>query len=77
MKKKDDNIDDCSKIFVSWSWLAGIAAVGVIGTCSIVLAYSDRENKQENRIERVEIDIKTISSLHRDIDTVKALLRQR
>jgi uncharacterized protein YpmB len=73
---KDANIENCSKIFVSWSWavifIAGFIVIIAGISWTTATAYSDVKNQQTNQ----QTEINKLKTTAADIDTVKTLLRE-
>jgi hypothetical protein len=66
------SIEDCTRVFVSWSWLAGIV-VGLIGCgAGIAWASATKITKVENRVEVIETTNKSMDS---KLDTLIARTR--
>jgi len=76
------NIEECKDIFVPWKML-GVMAFGIIATSVLIgIGYTKEQNAQNQcirdnmtAIADVQIKIKTIDNVGRNVDTIKAILR--
>jgi hypothetical protein len=73
----DKKIDECSKIFVSWSWLVGIIFTIACGATGIAAFYFGEDGKQNDRIIKIETQIDKITTMAANIDSIKILLRRK
>lgn len=82
--KKCNGLEDCVKVFVSWSWLVGILITMLLGASSIVYIYGREqitisyklvEIQQSVDRERQRID--NIVSIKADLDSIKHMLKAK
>jgi len=70
-----ENIEDCAKIFVSWSWMVGIVVGFIVIICGIAWATSAAYTTISTTQTGLVTDVNQLKSVYKDIDTVKVLLR--
>ena len=73
----DPNIENCSKIFISWQWALGIVISFVIVIVSIAWATSSAYTHISEIQQSQGQDISRLKMVYQDIDTVKSLIREQ
>lgn len=71
-----DNVENCSKIFVSWNWAVSFIIGFIVIISGVAWATSAAYTTIKNLQEIQELEILHLKSIYNDIDTVKIILRQ-
>ena len=74
---KPESIENCSKIFVSWSWLVGILIVLSGSLVGATVFYFGEEKIQSEKIVKIETAIEKSEYIIKSLDSIKAEIRKR
>ena len=74
-KQHDGQVQECKSIFVSWVWLVGILFSLVSAFTILAWNGGSRLSTITNDIQSCKTDIGNLKIINRDLDTIKAMLR--
>ena len=71
-----ENVENCEKIFVSWTWQVIFITGFIVVASTIAWATAVKLTNIENKQTQQETDIQQLKKVYADVDTVKQILRQ-
>ena len=74
-EKHDEHIEACTRIFPTWSWIAGILAGLMLTIGGLAWAGSERLTKVDNSIQIMQTDVDKLKSIDIKLDLLLERLK--